>query len=119
MSITANWRSIYMDLKVEIPLHYVIISLFIGYLYFYLYQTGYKRIISWTSFKLGCISGFTLSTIAVFVGLISSNAFTWDEFISSSIEIGIQCMVIGVILVMVGGVFAITVKRILSNFKHE
>ncbi len=96
----------------------MIISLFIGYLYFYLSQTDYKDIISWTSIKLGCISGFILSTIAVFVGLISSNAFTVNEFILSSIEIGIQCMVIGVILVMIGGVFAITVKRILSNFKH-
>jgi hypothetical protein len=95
----------------------VILSLFIGYLYFYLSQTEYKDILSWTSIKLGCISGFTLSTIAVFVGLISSNAFTLDDFIFSSIIFGIQCMVIGVILVMIGGVFAITVKRILSNLK--
>ena len=58
-------------------LHYVLISIFIGYLCFYLYQRSYTSIISWTSIKLGCISGFTLSTIAVFVGLISSNAFTW------------------------------------------
>jgi hypothetical protein len=107
-----------MDLQVEIPLQYVIISLFIGYLYFYLSQTSYSSIISWSSIKLGCISGFILSTIAVFVGLISSNAFTWNEFIMSSIEIGIQSMVLGVILVMIGGVFAITVKRILSKYKR-
>ncbi len=107
-----------MDLQVEIPLQYVIISLFIGYLYFYLYQRSYNSIISWTSIKLGCISGFTLSTITVFVGLISSNAFTLNEFIVSSIVIGIQSIVIGVILVMMGGVFAITVKQILSNLKH-
>jgi hypothetical protein len=105
-----------MDLQVEIPLHYVIISLFIGYLYFYLHPRSYSSIISWISIKLGCISGFTLST--VFVGLISSNALTLDEFIWSSILLGIQCMVIGVILVMIGEVFAITVKRILSKFKR-
>ncbi|MBZ2166846.1 hypothetical protein [Methanobacterium spitsbergense] len=67
---------------------------------------------------MGCISGFTLSTIAVFIGLIISNAFTLNEFILSSIEIGILGMMIGVILVMIGGVFAITVKRILSKFKR-
>ncbi len=106
-----------MDLQVEIPLHYVIISLFIGYLYFYLSPRSYNSIISWISIKLGCISGFTLSTIAVFVGLISSNALTLNEFIWSSILLGIQCMVIGVILVMIGGVFANTVKQILSKFK--
>ena len=107
-----------MDLQVEIPLQYVIISIFVGYLYFYISKKEYNDILSWISIELGCISGFILATIAVFVGLISSNVFTLDDFVMSSIILGIQCMVVGVILVMVGGVFAVTVKRILSNLKR-
>jgi hypothetical protein len=106
-----------MDTNINIPLNYVIISIFFGYLYFYLADVGYRDILSLTSVKLGCISGFILSTLAVLIGLLEANAFTLNEFIESSIFIGILGMIMGVVLVMIGGLFAVTVKNILRKCK--
>jgi len=102
-----------MDLYVEIPLYYVIISLFIGYMYFYLYSENYDEILSWKSVVIGCVSGFSLSTIAVLVGLLNAHVLTMYEFVDNSMTMGIISMFIGIILVLVGGTCAITVKRTL------
>ena len=108
-----------MDLTVEFPIECVVISIFIGYMYYYMVDADYQDIFSLTSVKIGCISGFTLSTIAVLYGLISANVFTLSDFIESSVCIGIQAMFVGIVLVVIGGLFAVTVKRILSKFKRE
>lgn len=106
-----------MDLYVEIPLHYVIISIFIGYMYFYIFSSDYRDLLSLKTAVIGCVSGFSLSTIAVLFGLINANAFSLNEFVDTTMIIGILNMVMGVVLVMVGGTCAITVKRTLKNIK--
>jgi hypothetical protein len=106
-----------LDLDLEIPLYYVLISIFIGYMYFYLYQLDYQDILSKTSLLIGSISGFILSSIAVLVGLVTNNAFSFGMFVETSIMIGIQAGLAGIVLVMMGGICAITVKCLFERIK--
>ena len=62
------------------PIEYVIISIFLGYMYYYLKEVNYHEILSWTSIKIGCISGLLSATLAVLVGLLEYNAFSWMIF---------------------------------------
>jgi hypothetical protein len=103
---------------VSFPIEYVIISILIGYLYYYLKDVDYHEILSWTSIKIGCISGLLFGTLAVLVGLLESNVFSWDNFFLSIIILGIPSMIIAILLVMIGGYFAVTVKRILGTLKR-
>ena len=103
---------------VGFPIEYVIISVFIGYMYYFLKDVDYHEILSWTSIKIGCISGLLLAILAVLVGLLKFNAFSWDNFFLSIIILGIPSMIIAILLVMIGGYFAVTVKRILGNLKR-
>ena len=50
---------------VGFPIEYVIISVFIGYMYYFLKDVDYHEILSWTSIKIGCISGLLLAILAV------------------------------------------------------
>lgn len=101
--------------NIGIPIEYVIISLFIGYLYYYLTDVEYREILSWTSLKIGSISGLLLAVLAGLIGLMSANVFSWDDFFVLMIFVGIPCMIIATLLVIMGGYFAITTKRILNN----
>lgn len=69
------------------PIECVIISIFIGYIYYYLHDADYHEILSWTSIKIGCVSGLLLFILAILVGLLESNAFSWDNFFCVSSDI--------------------------------
>ena len=101
--------------NVGFPIEYVIISIFIGYMYYYLVDVDYNEILSLTAIKIGCISGLLLAILAILVGLLDSNVFSWDDFFISVLILGIPSMIIAILLVMIGGYFAITVKRILKK----
>jgi hypothetical protein len=104
--------------NVEFQLEYVIISIFIGYMYYYLNDVGYDEIISWNSIKIGCISGLLLAVIVVLIGLLKANAFTWDNFLQSVVVLGILSIIVSILLVIMGGYLAVSVKRILQNFNR-
>ena len=104
--------------NIEFPLGYVLISLFIGYMYYYLIDVDYHEILSGTTIKIGCISGLLLAIIVVLVGLLSANAFSWDDFFFSVVLLGILSMIISILLVVIGGYFAVSVKRTLQNFNR-
>ncbi len=82
---------------VSFPIEYVIISIFIGYMYYYLEYVDYHEILSWTSIKIGFISGLLLATIAVLVGLLKFNAFSLDNFFLSIVILGIPSMIIAIL----------------------
>ena len=105
-----------MDMIVEFPIESVVISIFIGYMYYYI--TNREDILSWTTIKIGCISGFVLASAAILYALITANAFTVEEFIESSLIIGVPSVVIAIVLVVIGGYSAIAVKSLLRNFKR-
>jgi hypothetical protein len=107
-----------MVAEVEFPLQYIILSIFIGYMYYYLKDGDYHEILSWTTIKIGCISGLLLAIIAVLVGLLSANAFSWDNFFQSVVVLGIPSIIISIILVIMGGYLAVSIKRILNNFNR-
>ena len=104
--------------NIEFPLEYIIISIFIGYMYYYLIDVDYHEILSWTTIKIGCISGLFLTILAVLVGLLDANVFSWDDFFLSVVILGIPCIIIAILLVVIGVYFAVTVKRILQNLKR-
>ena len=64
----------------EFPIECVIISIFVGYMYYYLHDADYHEILSCTSIKIGFFSGLLLAILAILVGLLESNAFSWDDF---------------------------------------
>jgi hypothetical protein len=103
---------------VEFPLEYVIISIFIGYMYYYLNDVDYHEIISWITLKIGFISGLILAIIVVLVGLLRANAFSWGNFFQSVVVLGIFSIIVAIILVIMGGYLAVSVKRILQNFNR-
>lgn len=103
---------------VGFPIECVIISIFIGYMYYYLHIADYHEILSWTTIKIGCISGLLLAILAILLGLLESNAFSWDDFFVSVVIFGIPSMIFAILLVMIGGYLAVTVKRILRNTKR-
>lgn len=105
-----------MTPSVEFPIEPVVISIFIGYMYYYMVDRD--DILSWTTIKLGCISGFVLSTFGVLYGLVMANAFTLQEFVESSLIIGVQSMVVAIVLVIIGGYLAIVIKQLLINIKR-
>lgn len=105
-----------MTPSVEFPIEAVVISIFIGYMYYYMVDRD--DVLSWTSIILGCISGFVLSTFGVLYGLVTANAFTFQEFVESSLIIGVQSMVVAIVLVIIGGYLAITIKQFLINLKR-
>ena len=81
-------------------------------------MTDDEDIISWTTIKIGCISGFTLASAAVLYGLVTANAFSVNEFVESSLIIGTQSMVVAIVLVVIGGYYALMVKNLLRNFNR-
>ena len=107
-----------MVAEVEFPLEYVIVSIFIGYMYYYLTDVDYHEILSWTTIKIGCISGLLLAIIVVLVGLLRANAFSWDTLFESVVVFGTFSIIVAILLVIIGGYFAVTVKRILKNFNR-
>jgi hypothetical protein len=104
-----------MDTNIEIPVSYNVISIFIGYLYFYLSPLDYKDILTIKTVKLGLLSGLILSFIIILAGLISGNALTLDNFIVSMVLFGVPCIVMDLVLVMVGGLCALTIKNLLKK----
>ena len=104
--------------NVEFPLEYVLISIFIGYMYYYLNDVDYHEIFSWTTIKIGCISGLILAIITVLVGLLGANAFSWGNFFQSVVVLGTFSIIVAILLVIIGGCLAVSVKRILQNFRH-
>jgi hypothetical protein len=106
-----------MDLYIEIPLNYVLISIFLGYMYFYLYPLNYRDIVSKKSIIIGFISGFILSSIAVLVGLVTTSAFSLEMFVETSIIIGIQAGIVSIVLFMLGGICALTIKGLFERIK--
>ena len=104
--------------NIEFPLEYIIISIFIGYMYYYLKDRDYHDILSWSTIKIGFISGLLLAILAVLVGLLNANAFAWDDFFLSVVTLGIPSIIVAIILVVIGGYLAVAVKRVLQNINR-
>ena len=107
-----------MDTNIGIPVIYNIISVFIGYMYFYLSPLDYDDILTIKTVKVGLLSGLILSTIIILTGLIGGNALTLDNFIVSLVLIGAPSIVMDLVLVMVGGLCALTIKNLLKKIRY-
>ena len=107
-----------MDTNIGIPVSYNIISIFIGYMYFYLSPLDYNDIFTIKTVKVGLLSGLILSIIIILTGLIGGNVLTLDNFIVSMVLFGVPSIVMDLVLVMVGGLCALTIKNLLIKIRR-
>lgn len=107
-----------MDTNIGIPVSYNIISIFIGYMYFYLSPLDYNDILTIKTVKVGLLSGLILSIIIILTGLIGGNALTLDNFIVSMVLLGVPGIVMDLVLVMVGGLCALTIKNLFIKIRR-
>jgi hypothetical protein len=107
-----------MDGSIEMPIGYVVISIFIGYMYYFLKSDNYKDVISFKSIKVGIVSGVLISLIVIFVGLIEANSLDLDNFLVSLILV-VFGIIFSIFFVLIGGLLGIAIKRILKRLRHQ
>ena len=108
-----------MDTNIGIPVNYNLIAIFIGYMYFYLSTLDFKDVLTIKTVKVGLLSGLILSIIIIFTGLIIGDALTLDNFLVSLVLFGVPSLVMDLILVMVGGLCALTIKNLLIKIRRQ
>ena len=103
-----------MDGLIEIPIGYVVISIFIGYMYYYLNSDNYKDVISFKSVEVGIVSGVLISLIVILVSLIEANSLDLGNFLVSLILI-VYGIIFSIFFVLIGGLLGVAIKRILKR----
>lgn len=108
-----------MDMSIEIQyIGFLIISIFIGYVYHYLKTTGYKSVLSLNSLIVGTITGFLISVVAIVVSLINTPLWSVSGLLTSSILV-IYSIILSIGFVVIGGIMAVTIKRIINGLKSN
>lgn len=107
-----------MEMLLEVPINSVVASVFIGYMYHYLKSNDYMDVISLKSLEIGAISGFVISTMTIIVTFITHTFFNIIGLLTASILI-IPSIILSIMLVVVGGLSAITVKNIIIAYNQR
>jgi hypothetical protein len=102
-------------MEISIPLETGLIPLIIGYMYHYLKSNYFEDIITLKSLLLGIVSGFLIAFITLLITFINTPFFKLEYIFVGSFGFYIIDMLLGVILVIIGGLFAITIKSILKK----
>ena len=104
-----------MDYSTNIPIGYVIISIFIGYLYHYLKSNEYRDVFTIQTMLIGFVLGGLISVAAIIISLINTPLWNLEGLIASSIVL-IYGIFLSMGFIAVGGVMAIIIKKTLSRF---
>ncbi len=102
-----------MYYSTNIPIGYVIISIFIGYLYHYLKSNEYQDVFTVETMLIGFILGVLISVVAIIISIINTPFWNLEGLMASSIVL-IFGIFLSIGFIAAGGVMAILIKKILS-----
>ena len=102
-----------MDYSTNIPIGYVIISIFIGYIYHYFKSNEYRDVFTIQTMLIGFVLGGIISVGAIIISLINTPLWNLEGLIASSIVL-IYGIFLSIGFTAVGGVMAILIKKTLS-----